>query len=49
MVISAVGAADAAASYSKIFGGQNWLDLGKFGWILAKLRQNLGKIEAKLR
>jgi len=26
---------------------QNWLDLDKYGWIWSKLRQNLGKIEAK--
>jgi len=29
------------------FFGQNWLDLGKFDWIWAKLRRNLGKIEGK--
>jgi len=32
------------------FFGQNWLDLGKFGWldfgeIWAKLRRNLGKTD----
>jgi len=32
---------------AKFLGGQNWLDLGKFGWSWAKfrikLRRNLGK------
>jgi len=41
-VISDVGAGDAADLVAKMF-AQNWLDLGKFGWIWAKLRQNLGK------
>jgi len=30
MIFSAVGAGDAAASPSKFFGEQNWLDLSKF-------------------
>jgi len=35
---SAVRTGDATASLSKLFLGQNWLDLGKFSsWIWAKL------------
>jgi len=30
------------------FFGQNWLEFGKFGWIWAKLRRYLGKIEQNL-
>jgi len=44
-VLSAVGAKDAGdvtASLAKLF-GQYWLDLGKFGWIWANLKRNLGK------
>jgi len=33
-----VGAGDATIPLSKMFLGQNWLDLSKFSWIWAKLR-----------
>jgi len=45
--VGAGDARDATASLSKIFLGQNCLDLGKFGKIMAKLRRNLAKIVAK--
>jgi len=41
---SAIRAEDAAASPSKYFEGQNWLDLGKLGWIWAKFRRNLCRV-----
>jgi len=50
---SAVRAGDATACPNNFFfwggGGNGWLELGKFGWISAKLERNIGKIEAKFR
>jgi len=39
---------NAAASPSKKFIGQNWLDVGKFDSIFAEFEQNRVKIRAKL-
>jgi len=49
LLTSAVGAEDATASLRKKFFGQDWLDLGKFGWVWTKFEQNYIEIWEKLR